>query len=48
MKFILLSIIILISIYYIFNYLIHQKKKTTYKKASKKWDGIVEELRRRK
>tara|TARA_Y100001978_G_C23388117_1_gene288718 strand:+ start:87 stop:200 length:114 start_codon:yes stop_codon:yes gene_type:complete len=33
---------------YIFNYLNHNYKKSTYLKAGKKWDGIVEELRRRK
>ena len=32
----------------VFNYLINKRRKDTYLKASKKWDGIVEELRKRK
>ena len=48
MKFILISLIILILIIYILNNLIYQKKRSTYIKAGKKWDGIVEELSKRK
>ncbi len=40
-------IILLISIYF-FNYLIYRQKRDTYLKAGKKWDGIVEELTKRK
>tara|TARA_Y100001968_G_scaffold209343_1_gene192424 strand:+ start:23 stop:169 length:147 start_codon:yes stop_codon:yes gene_type:complete len=48
MKLILLSLIALIVFIYIFNYLIKHKKRTEYMKAGRKWDGIVEELSRRK
>ncbi len=30
------------------NYLIYRRKRNTYLKAGKKWDGIVKELSRRK
>ena len=48
MKFIFLLLIIFTLTFYIFKYLTHQKKKATYLKAGEKWDGIVDELRRRK
>ena len=48
MKLIFVILIIFVLMIYILNYLISQKKKSTYLKAGKKWDGIVEELSRRK
>ena len=48
MKFIFILLITFIIIIYILNYLTYQNKKSTYLKAGKKWDGIVDELRRRK
>ena len=48
MKLILLTLIILLLIIYIVNHVINYKKRTRYMKAGKKWDGIVEELSRRK
>ena len=46
MKFIIVIVIILIIT--AFNYLIYKQKRDTYLKAAKKWDGIVEELSKRK
>ena len=48
MKLIFILLITIIAITYIYNYLTYKKKKATYQKAGKKWDGIVDELRRRK
>ena len=48
MKFILSLVVIFILTIYFVNYLIYRIKRNTYLKASKKWDGIVEELSRRK
>ena len=48
MKLIITAIFLLILINYIVNYLKYKNKKDTYLKAGEKWDGIVEELRRRK
>ena len=31
-----------------FNFLIYRRKRVTYFKAAKKWDGIVKELSKRK
>ena len=45
---IFLLIIVFILIIYACNLLIKQMKKATYLKASKKWDGIVKELSKRK
>ncbi len=42
-----LLVIILLTILY-FNYLIYRLKRNSYHKAGKKWDAIVEELRKRK
>ncbi len=45
----LLSISILfILIIILLNNLRNRRQKSIYQKAAKKWDGIVEELRRRK
>ena len=41
---VILSILTLCS----FNYLISRRKRNSYLKAGKKWDKIVNELRRRK
>ena len=48
MNFIFIIVITLILIICFFNYLTYKKKRSTYLKAGKKWDGIVEELSRRK
>ncbi len=42
-----LTIIFIITII-IYNYLIYKQKKDSYIKAGKKWDSIVNELRKRK
>ncbi len=47
MKFIFI-LITLTFLIYIYNYLSYIKKKSSYLKAGKKWDGIVEELSKRK
>ncbi len=41
-------VFIITIIIFIFNYLIYRRKRDTYLKAGKKWDGIVKELSRRK
>ena len=48
MNFILLIVTILILTIWFSNYLIYRRKKDTFQKAGKKWDGIVKELSRRK
>ena len=48
MKPFVIILIIFIIAFYSFNYLVSQQKKNKYLKAGKKWDGIVEELSRRK
>ena len=48
MKFTIVVVIFFIIIIFFLNYLINIGKKETYLKAGKKWDGIVEELRKRK
>ena len=44
----LISFVIFIVIIIILNYLIYRRNRDKYLKAGKKWDGIVDELRRRK
>ena len=48
MYYIILILIILLLTICFFNYLINIQRKDKYIKAGKKWDGIVEELRKRK
>ena len=48
MKLIFLIVFIFIFTISIYNYLIYRRKKEIYLKASKKWDGIVKELSKRK
>ncbi len=48
MKNFFLIVIIFILIIFFFNYLIYRRKRDTYLKAGKKWDGIVKELSKRK
>ena len=48
MNFIYLIVIIFILIISINNYLKYRRNRSTYLKAGKTWDGIVEELRRRR
>jgi len=47
MNFIFVIIIIILTIS-ILNYLIFRKRRDTYLKAGKKWEGIVKELSNRK
>ena len=47
MKFIFIIIIFILSISFS-NYLIYRRRRDTYLKAGKKWDGIVKELSKRK
>ncbi len=48
MNTLIILVIVFILVICIINYLIYRRKKDTYLKASKKWDGIVKELSRRK
>ena len=48
MKGTFIFIIILILIIYIYNFLVNRLMRAEYKSASKKWEGIVKELSRRK
>tara|TARA_Y100001968_G_scaffold266533_1_gene256102 strand:- start:5178 stop:5324 length:147 start_codon:yes stop_codon:yes gene_type:complete len=48
MKLLFIIIILVIIIIFISNFIINRIKKTAYLKASKKWDGVVKELRKRK
>ena len=48
MNFILLIVIIFTIIICFFNYLIYRRRRDNYLEAGKKWDGIVNELRKRK
>ena len=48
MNLIFLIVILFLLTITFFNYLINRKKRDTYLKASKKWDGIVKELSRKK
>ena len=48
MNLILAIVFVIILIIYIFNYLFYRRKRDTYFKAGKKWDGIVKELSNRK
>ena len=48
MYLIIIIVIISISTIYLINYLITKRVRDTYLKAGKKWDGIVNELSRRK
>ncbi len=48
MKSIIVIVIIFILTINFFNYLIKIRKRDTYLKAGKKWDGIVKELSKRK
>jgi len=48
MNFVNVLIIIIILTCIIFNYLNYRQKEDSYLKASKKWDGIVKELSKRK
>ena len=48
MNFVFLIVILFILSILFFNYLIYRQKRDTYLKASKKWDGIVKELSKRK
>ena len=48
MNLIFLTLIVFLSTICFFNYLIYRRKRDKYNKAGKKWDGIVNELRRRK
>ena len=48
MIYILFMLTLIILIICFFNYLIYRRKRDTYLKASKKWDGIVKELSKRK
>ena len=45
---IIFLVIILTLIIYLSNLVIKRTKKSAYRKAGEKWDGIVQELRRRK
>ena len=47
-NFIFVIVFVLILIIFIFNYLKYRRKRNSYLNAGKKWDGIVNELRRRK
>ncbi len=48
MNFILTIIIGFILITYLYNLLVNKRKRETFIQAGKKWDGIVNELSRRK
>lgn len=48
MYFIFIILIILLLIIRIFSYLINRQKRNHFLKAGKKWDEIVEELKKRK
>ena len=48
MNFIFIILIIFILSICFINYLIYRRKRDSYLKAGKKWDGIVKELSRRK
>ena len=48
MKIIALIIILFILFIYLYKFLVNRSKRASYFKAGKKWEGIVEELRRRK
>jgi len=48
MKYIFILVIIFILPICFINYLIYRRKRDTYLKAGKKWDGIVKELSKRK
>ncbi len=48
MKFIFLIVIIFILTIFITNNLISRRRRDTFLKAGKKWDGIVKELSERK
>tara|TARA_B100000579_G_C22051248_1_gene497107 strand:- start:234 stop:380 length:147 start_codon:yes stop_codon:yes gene_type:complete len=45
---ILVVITIIILMVYLINLIIRKTKRSAYKKAAKKWDGIVKELSERK
>ncbi len=45
---IIFLVLILTLIIYLSNLVIKRTQKSAYRKAGKKWDGIVQELRRRK
>ncbi len=47
-NFIFVIVVIFILAICMFNYLIYRRKKNYYINAGKKWDRIVNELRRRK
>lgn len=47
-NFIFVIVFVLILIIFIFKYLNYKRKRNSYLNAGKKWDGIVNELRRRK
>ena len=48
MKIIFIAVSIFIITICFINYLIIRRKRDTYHKAAKKWDGIVKELSKRK
>ncbi len=48
MRFILFTITVGIVIIYLYNSLLNWARKKTYINAGKKWDNIVDELRKRK
>ena len=47
-NFIFAIVFVLILIIFIFKYLNYRRNRNSYLNACKKWDGIVNELRRRK
>ncbi len=48
MNYIFFSLVLLILNIYLFKYLLHKRRKVAKLKAGRKWDLIVDELRRRK
>ena len=48
MYIIFVIIVLFILIFNLYKFLVYRHKKSAYKKAGKKWDGIVKELSERK